>query len=286
MHIERLKSFVDSLKTPCIFSSGIEHWPAFSKWSPQFFQKKFTNLKVVVNYNLPENGCPYLHQEAQYLKNMSLEEFIDFMTQNDRCYIAQQDIQKFCGLDLDYNFLDIIPKSQQNKEIFTNLWIGKNTRSGLHFDYTDNFLVQIYGIKKVFLVAPEENRYLYPLSENFTKTQMNPLEPDFIRFPKFKKATVFEGEIAPGEVLFIPKGWFHYIYAPNESISLNCWYGDELDAKAFLLSFYRSGWRVWVSFIKDFVWHGLLKRPMSNMLFCSPPLGKLAYDGFVKKLSA
>lgn len=284
MNIERLENFTSSQKTPCIFKKGIEHWPALKKWKPQFFKKKFGNLDITVNYNLPDKGCPYLHQEAKYLKNMSLEKFIDFMAENDRCYIAQQDIQKFKDIDLDYNFLDIIPESQQDKEIFTNLWIGKNTRSGLHFDYTDNFLVQVYGTKKVFLVAPEENKYLYPLAENFTKTQVNPLEPDFIKFPKFKEARVLEGEIAPGEVLFIPKGWFHYIYAPGDSISLNCWYGDELSLKAFLLSFFRSGWRVWVHFMKDFIWHGILKRPINNRLFCSPPLGKLAYDNFVKAI--
>lgn len=284
MNIERLEHFTASQTTPCIFSKGIEEWPALKKWDPQFFKKKFGNLEVILNYNLPDLISPYLHQAAGYFKTMSLADSIDFIAENDRCYIAQQEITDFVGLDLDFNFFNIVPKSEHKKTTYNSLWIGKNTRSGLHYDYNDNFLVQIYGIKKVFLVAPEETKYLYPLPENFTKTQVSPLEPDFKKFPKFKKATIWTGEIKPGEVLYIPRGWFHYIYSPNESISLNCWYGDEVNTKEFLISFYRSGWRTWIQFGKDFVWHGVLKQPAKARLFCSPSLGKLAYDNMVKSL--
>lgn len=278
MNIEHSNQFTNTCNHPCIFNTGMEKWPALTKWNLDFFKKKFSNVKATINYNLPEQQSPYLYTEQPHSKQMSLSKCIDFIYANDRCYIAQHEIKDFVGLEQDFNFLDIIPTLDHNKPIYTNLWVGKNTRSGLHYDYNDNFLVQISGHKKVFLAAPDDIKYLYPLADNFTKTQVNPMDPDLKKFPKLKNATIFTGEINPGEILFIPKGWFHYIYSPKESISLNCWYGDSLTKIEHLQSFYRSGWRTWLQFSKDFIWHGLLKQSSKSRLFCSPPLGKLFYN--------
>lgn len=253
-------------------------WDALHKWDLKFFQTRFKDLEITLNYNLPSTESPYLLSAEGHHKTLTLEQAIDAMSQSDRCYIAQQDISMFRGTDADYDLKTILPQFDKNTKTYTYLWIGKNTQSGLHYDYNDNFLIQIYGHKKVFLVCPADTKYLYPLPENFTKTQVNPCEPNFTQFPKFKYATLWEGELNPGEALFIPKGWFHHIYAPSESISLNCWYGKELSMSRFLLSFYRSGKEVWLQFFKDFFRHGVFKYPVKDRLFCSQPMGKLAYE--------
>lgn len=276
MDLERYTRWPIKQRTPYIIIEGTRDWGAIKKWDPDFFQDKFDELEVTLNYDLPTDRSSYLQGTAGHCKTISLGEAIDFMKKSDRCYIAQQDISVFDGIEKDYDLCSILPKVD-NLPTYTNLWIGKNTQSGLHYDYNDNFLIQVYGSKKVFLVAPEETQYLYPLPQNFTKTQVNPCNPDFDKFPKFKNAVIWKGELCPGEALFIPKGWFHHIYAPKESISLNCWFGPGMKAKDFLLSFYRSGWPVWSQFLKDFIWHGIFRRPEKDRLFCSQSLGKEVY---------
>ncbi|MBF5058991.1 cupin-like domain-containing protein [Candidatus Neptunochlamydia vexilliferae] len=278
MKIERLKQFPEGRKAPCIITEGLDSWPAIKKWSPNFFKEAFGDLKVTLNYNLPDQLSPYLHGSEGHAKEMTLKEAVDFMSSTDRCYLAQQEMTAFEGLSDDYDLSPLLPKEAPKDPIYTYLWIGKNTQSGLHYDYNDNFLIQIDGKKKVFLAPPEAAKHLYPLPQNFTKTQVNPVSPDFEKFPKFRKVDIWKGEIGPGEYLFIPKGWFHHIYAPDASISMNCWYGKELNRREQFLFFYRSGPRTWLRFFKDFFWHGALRRPEKVPLFCSPSLGKLAYQ--------
>jgi hypothetical protein len=270
---------------PLIFSNSINDWSATRLWEPSFFKEKYGSVEVETNHNLVNDSSPYLYEEKPYhIKMMDFSDFIDLMPRSESCYVAQSDINILNGIDKDYNFFDLIPINALHEEVYINLWIGKNTRSGLHFDYNDNFLAQIYGTKKVYLVAPCDTKYLYPLPDNFSKMHVNPMTPDFIKFPKLKEATIFEGEIKAGDVLFIPKGWYHYIYSPKDSISLNCWFGSSLKITEMAAFFYRSGPKVWIKSIHDFVWHGVFGQPFKGELYYDT-MGQRAYKYIIRKLN-
>ncbi len=289
-HVKNYNSkMVDRLDTskikPFIFSNSLESWSALKSWNPLFFKKKYGNFEFNVNPNLPENTAPYLYNSKEYSTLMKLSDFIELMSKNKSCYLAQEDMQAFKDLKENYNFYDLIPSSNHNQDdVFVNLWMGANTRSGLHFDTLDNFLVQIYGTKKVVLIPPEDAAFVYSIPYNFSKCYVNPFEPNFKKFPKFKKARIFEGELKPGDVLFIPRGWYHYIYSPKQSISLNCWYGSPLTSKDFITTFYRSGWRLWLIVLKDFIWYGMLSKPFEDKLYSGPPMGRVVYHSAKMKV--
>lgn len=285
-HLLRVKSYEPNMVDrslsnelrPFIFSNSLNLWLALKLWNPMFFKKKYGKEQFMVTLNLPDKICPYFYNAKLYRTLMKFSDFIDLLSENKNCYLAQEDMSAFKDLTNDYNFCELIPTIYHSYKVSTNLWIGSNTRSGLHLDNYDNFLAQIYGIKKVVLIPPEDAEFLYPIPSNFFKSPLNPMEPDLCEFPKFKNARVFEGELRPGDVLFIPKGWYHYIYSPGQSISLNSWYGPSLTLKQLLLSFFNSGWRCWLITLKDFVWYGVLSRPFETKLYSSPPIGKVAYD--------
>ena len=65
--------------------------------------------------------------------------------------------------------------------------MGSNTRSGLHYDYVDNFFVQVHGRKDVVLAAPEEARNLHVFSDCHTKSRVAPKHPDLAKFPAVKR---------------------------------------------------------------------------------------------------
>ncbi len=269
---------------PVIIIDAIDHWLAASLWTPDFFKFNYGNIQTETNHDLPNNLSPYLYEEQSYhTKIMSFADFIEQIPKSKSCYIAQSEVSGLVGIDHQYNFYDLIPDSEHNKKVNINLWFGFNTRSGLHFDYNDNFLAQIYGKKKVYLAPPQDTKYLYSLPENFTKTQVNPMDPDFERFPMLKYATIFEGEIKAGDVLYIPKGWYHYIFSPEVSISLNCWYGTSLRLRDMMGYFYRSGIKIWARFIYDFIWQGIFGRPFKGKIYCSDTMGKRAYQAFLNQ---
>ena len=44
--------------------------------------------------------------------------------------------------------------------------------------------------------------------------------PDLVRYPRFAGARVFDLVLEPGELLFVPVGWFHQVRALEPSISV------------------------------------------------------------------
>jgi ribosomal protein L16 Arg81 hydroxylase len=61
--------------------------------------------------------------------------------------------------------------------------------------------------------------YMYHYRNYFS--QVDPENVDRDRFPLFRKAKPIEITVAPGEVLFIPIGWWHHVRALDLSISIS-----------------------------------------------------------------
>jgi hypothetical protein len=89
------------------------------------------------------------------------------------------------------------------------------TITPLHRDLfsTHAWLAQIHGRKRFFLFAPDDG-------VNLGGDGLNPAEPDLEKFPEYTGAHPFEVVLHPGEVLFIPANWYHYVVSLDPSISL------------------------------------------------------------------
>ena len=98
------RSFSNEIK-PFIFSNSLEAWPALGLWSPLFFKEKYGKLEFNLNPNLPDKICPYFYNAKLYHALMKLSDFIDLMSKNQSCYLAQEDMSVFKDLKEDYNFL-------------------------------------------------------------------------------------------------------------------------------------------------------------------------------------
>jgi hypothetical protein len=110
------------------------------------------------------------------------------------------------------------------------LWIGSaGQKSSIHNDPYDNLNAQIIGKKKFIVFAPEQHEYLYPefIHPMLWASRIDPECPDTERFPKFASARGFAGELAPGDVLFIPRYWWHVFETTEASLNINRWIYSE-----------------------------------------------------------
>jgi hypothetical protein len=260
-------------KRPVIVSNAVDDWPA-AQWTPQSFKTDFGDVQTSATIQLPEKGVVYLEKEKAHRRTLHVREFVDLMESGACCYIDQADINGFPGLADACPIDRLIPAGRR----FVNLWVGARTRSGLHYDPMDNYLVQVYGDKEAILAQPADRRSLYPFADNINKSRIDPEAPDQARYPKVARVTFHVGTLRPGELLYIPRGWWHFLRATDKSISLNLWHepaltlGDELGAVAAL------GPAGWARVARDFVWHGALKRPYERRLYSPPPTGKQLFD--------
>ncbi|XP_028402003.1 hypoxia-inducible factor 1-alpha inhibitor-like isoform X2 [Dendronephthya gigantea] len=97
-----------------------------------------------------------------------------------------------------------------------------------HYDIMENLFLQIHGKKRCILFSPENYKFLYPYPvyhPHDRQTQVNFDFPDFKKFPKFRNITGVDAVVGPGDVLYIPNYWWHYIESESDrTISMNFWY--------------------------------------------------------------
>ena len=105
-------------------------------------------------------------------------------------------------------------------------WLGPSgTVTPLHCDYDDNIFAQIWGTKRIFLSPPHHDEFLYASEANaiLFGSPFNPEAPDFEKFPLARQATTIECIVHPGDLLYVPAGWYHQVRALTFSLSANRW---------------------------------------------------------------
>ncbi len=102
-----------------------------------------------------------------------------------------------------------------------NVWVGPSGHvEPLHYDGQDGTLSQFRGTKRVSLFPPHVQEGLYPfemshggLTPNFSQVYID--QPDFDKFPLMRSALPERRtlDLAEGETLYMPVGWWHEIEA-------------------------------------------------------------------------
>ncbi|XP_008558350.1 HSPB1-associated protein 1 isoform X1 [Microplitis demolitor] len=119
----------------------------------------------------------------------------------------------------------------------STLWIGsKGAHTNCHQDtYGCNLIAQLHGRKEWLLFPPDSGAELkqtrIPYEESTIYSKLNffsPTRDDLVamkRINKNAKSIVLE----KGQVLFVPRGWWHYVESLDFSISVNVWLPLESD---------------------------------------------------------
>jgi lysine-specific demethylase 8 len=172
------------------------------------------------------------------VNNVDLSSFIDWMRNagkdesysplGPKFYVAQQNLSDVPALQPDLGPPPTIVNTGKASHYGTNLWLcsSAGSESPCHHDPYQNILCQIFGEKEVILFAPSESEKLYPAYGTLQKnTSLVDFEnPDFDSHPLFLKAVGYRAVLQKGDAVFIPKGWWHYCRAKEESCSVNFWW--------------------------------------------------------------
>ncbi|MCJ7935423.1 MAG: cupin-like domain-containing protein [Chryseobacterium sp.] len=97
---------------------------------------------------------------------------------------------------------------------------GSATRNHIDIDMSHVFITQFRGIKRIWLFPWEQSDLMYKLPYNFHSLP-NIKEPDYRRYPALLYLDGYEAVLHPGETLYIPSGWWHYIQYETEGYSVS-----------------------------------------------------------------
>ena len=97
----------------------------------------------------------------------------------------------------------------------------------LHRDDSDNLFAQVWGEKSMLLAAPHHRIALGSWSTSphggLEGCDFDPSNPNFEEFPAAKHVSFFAVHLKPGDLLFLPEGWFHQVRSLTSSLSINFW---------------------------------------------------------------
>jgi hypothetical protein len=257
---------------PIVLRNVAADWPALRKWDRGHLLSRYGDRRVDAALRLPR--IPFLAPEHAVRRAMTLRSFWDEMDRADRCYLEQQVLSEFPGLEDDLRIGELLGRDSRPQP---NLWIGRATKSGLHFDPADNVLIMIRGSKLVAMAAPDEIGRLYPLLDSVMKSPVDVERPDFTRFPRAGRVEMHVGVLTAGDLLFIPAGWWHHVSSATADyhLSVNCWFGEDLPLSRMAKDLVRLGPRYVTQLAADFVVRGLLRRPFVERFHALPDGVKL-----------
>jgi oxalate decarboxylase/phosphoglucose isomerase-like protein (cupin superfamily) len=120
------------------------------------------------------------------------------------------------------------------REPLASIWIGTATTVAAHSDFPDNLAVCAVGRRRFTLFPPDQfaNLYLGPLDNTPAGRPVSMVDhesPEFDRYPGYRNALAVGqvADLAPGDALFVPSGWYHRVEASEPfNVLVNYWWRD------------------------------------------------------------
>jgi len=211
---------------PVVLAGEIEHWPARTRWTPDYLCAKVGSREVVCQDGR-DSDPDFERYKDNHTRRVRFDHFIDRITRDAgnaayvTAYNAGANAAALAPLDADIGRLDkfLAPANGGHGGL---IWIGPaGTFTPLHHDLTNNLLVQVVGRKRVVMAAATETPDLYNDSHVFSRIR-DVTDPaiDLTVFPRLANVTFHEVLLEPGEILYIPIGWWHQVEALDFSVSL------------------------------------------------------------------
>jgi len=206
-------------RTPVILVDLMDHWPARTKWTMEFFKQEYGGLMVpVFSDNVSKPGKQYMAPD----KVIPFREFLESIEQgptNIRMFLFNifKHAPELCN---DFNMPTIMDGFIRDFPFM--FFGGEGSRVALHYDIdlSHVFLNQFHGRKRVVLFPPEQSKNIY--QHPFTvASYIDVNQPDYQRFPALRQVQGYEAMLHPGETLFMPSGYWHYIEYTDGGYSIS-----------------------------------------------------------------
>lgn len=207
--------------TPVVLTDFMSDWRVLGRWTPESLRDRFGDAEVeIVDGRDADPRCDENH--AAHRRKTRLGSYVDRVLAapetNDFYMIAQnRNLQREPLVAL---FEDVVfPKylDGDRAPYGSALWLGPaGTVTPLHHDTSSILFCQIHGRKRITLVSPFETALLDAPRGVYSNFDCEAQE----LAPELAHANRKVVELAPGDTLFIPVGWWHHVRALDVSISL------------------------------------------------------------------
>ncbi|PVU91513.1 hypothetical protein BB559_004114 [Furculomyces boomerangus] len=237
----------DEFCEPFIIKNATNHWPAFSKnnsWNNLEYLCSAVGYYRLVPIEIGNNYTESTWSQKLVYFSEYLEDCILSKSNNKTSYLAQHNLFKQSRkLSNDFNIPDYCYtdakcfercKNKFNsccgnvEDVIINAWIGpKNTVTPLHYDTFHNLFCQVAGYKYVKLLSHKFSSQVYPYDPSTMLSNTSQVDAEFPNLEKhseFCSLPFLECILSPGDLLYIPPKYWHYLRSLSVSTSISMWF--------------------------------------------------------------
>ncbi len=194
---------------PVILRGLWKEYPALEKWTIDYFKKELGQIVVGV-YNAADTKADR-STKAPPIK-MKFGDYLETITggPSDLRLFLFNILKHKPELRKDFDYPPIT--SMYLKHLPFMFFGGKDSVVRMHqdMDFANVFLTQLHGRKLVVLFSPKYSRFLYRYPFN-VHSSVDVEHPDFDKYPALRFVEGYTCILEPGDTLFMPSGYWHYI---------------------------------------------------------------------------
>ncbi|XP_053393393.1 HSPB1-associated protein 1-like isoform X2 [Mercenaria mercenaria] len=239
---------------PLVFKHAVDEWPA-QQWTPEYLCQVLGDKLLDSKISLIQHEDFQWEPDCLHLK-VTMRQYTDWLqgdTDRDNPLRLIDKTKFSCYIDYKYMKDMFEEQPQVLKSVFwdifglderggdhSTIWIGScGTYTPCHQDtYGFNLVAQIQGRKRWYLFNPDQTDCMYPTripyEESSIYSEVNVRYPDLDKHPLFQKTTPYIIELVPGDVLYVPRHWWHFVESLEPSMSINTWVPMVEDAQSHL----------------------------------------------------
>ena len=209
---------------PAVFRGAAKRFRAFRNWTPEYLSEELADREVVVRKYDPSASASFMEQSFKESRQLKFPEYLKTL-EEDPTWAIRESWELFEGTRLgrDLPLSRLLP----GRELSCFLWCGPPAYvTGLHADLVDlNLLIHLWGRKHLTLFHPDQAPFLYVNTPDSVDgglySEVNVPQADLERFPLYSQASSLEVTLEPGDILFIPRAWWHYVVGEQVTLSVN-----------------------------------------------------------------
>ncbi|HYW96381.1 MAG TPA: cupin-like domain-containing protein [Bacteroidales bacterium] len=206
---DEFRSIYQNPQKPVILRGLWKDYPATSKWTIDYFKKEMGNIMVGV-YDAGTEKADRSTKAAPL--KMKFGDYLDAITSgpSDLRLFLFNILKHKPELRKDFDYPPIT--SMYLKQLPFMFFGGKDSVVRMHqdMDFANVFLTQLKGKKLVVLFSPKYSRFLYRYPFN-VHSSVDVEHPDFHKYPALRFVQGQTCILEPGDTLFMPSGYWHYI---------------------------------------------------------------------------
>jgi len=214
-HVEFLENFYCANR-PVIITGMMDDWPAVRKWSLDYFDEKFGDREVDVQFGRDASGN-YEADRERFRRTMIFSHFIEKVrtsgVTNDFYITANNNSANKQALPELWDDVAQIPGFLNENSAHNGFfWFGPaGTITPFHHDLTNNLMAQVIGRKRILLAPSWDMPLMRNLRDVYCEVDGRATAPA----PRASQGEpqILECYLDPGEILFLPIGSLHFVEA-------------------------------------------------------------------------